>query len=561
LKLVSVNVGLPREVEWQGRIVRTAIWKSPVAGRVMVRRLNLEGDRQADLHGHGGEQRAVMVYQLDSYRHWAAYLGRDDFEHGQFGENLTVDGLADDDVCIGDRYRIGGAIFEVTQPRVTCYRVGIRMNEPRMPALLVSHRRPGFYFRVIREGEIGAGDAIEKLADGPERLSVAETDALLYLPSPSRDGLERAARIPALSPGWQKSVEALLAPVEFRTRAPAWPGFRPLRVAEVRPETKDVTSFVLEAELPSSLPAALAGQFVVLRLQPQHVLRSYSISGPSDGGTYRITVKRTESHVVDGVRAGDVLEVSAPRGEFTLAAGPLPIVLVSAGIGITPVLSMLHSLSAEAANQRELWWIYGARNSAEHPFAGETRELLARLANAHSYVVYSRPGPNDRLGEHYDAYGRVEVNAFQKLDVPRHADFYLCGPARFLADLTAGLLSWGVDRTHIHREIFGPEASLTPGVAKAPHAPNGAAGSGPSVSFSRSGLTVPWNGRYRSLLEFAEACDVPVKWSCRTGVCHTCESALLDGSVRYEPDPLVEPVAGSVLICCSTPQSDIDLEL
>src|SRR5271155_6043464 len=180
--LVSVNVGLPRDVQWQGRLVHTAIWKRPVQGRVIVRRLNIDGDGQGDLAGHGGEHRAVMVYQLDSYRHWETALGRSDFEYGQFGENLTVDGLTDDAVCIGDRYRIGGVLLEVTQPRVTCYRVGIRMNNPEMPALLVSHKRPGFYFRVLEEGEIGAGDEIVKVDDGPERVTVQEIDGLLYLP-------------------------------------------------------------------------------------------------------------------------------------------------------------------------------------------------------------------------------------------------------------------------------------------------------------------------------------------------------------------------------------------
>src|SRR5215218_6419176 len=152
-KLVSLNVGLPQDVSWQGRTVHTGIWKSPVTGPRMARRLNLDGDGQGDLAGHGGEMRAVMVYQVDSYRYWEKELGRDDLVHGHFGENFTVEGLADDEVCVGDRYRIGDAVFEVSQPRVTCYRVGMRLEEPRMPSLLVSHRRPGFYFRVIEEGE------------------------------------------------------------------------------------------------------------------------------------------------------------------------------------------------------------------------------------------------------------------------------------------------------------------------------------------------------------------------------------------------------------------------
>jgi len=209
-QLLSVNVGLPRDIVWKGRTVHTAIWINPVPGRCRVGRLNIEGDGQGDLAGHGGEQRAVFVYQFDSYRYWQRQLRRTDFVHGQFGENFTIEGLPDDAVCIGDRYRIGTAVFEVTQPRVTCYRVGIRMNEPRMPALLTSSGRPGFYFRVLQEGEVEAGDKIVKLGEADERMTVAEINALLYSPSHPRDRLARALLIGALSPGWRGSFEALL---------------------------------------------------------------------------------------------------------------------------------------------------------------------------------------------------------------------------------------------------------------------------------------------------------------------------------------------------------------
>ena len=213
-RLLSVNVGLPRDIPWQGRTVHTGIWKTPVQGRRMVRRLNIDGDSQGDLRGHGGEHRAVFVYQIDSYRYWQAQLGRSDFTYGQFGENFTIDGLADTEVCIGDRYRIGGALFEVTQPRVTCYRVGIRMDEPRMATLLVAHQRPGFYFRVLEEGEVGAGDEIVRVAQGPERMTVTAINALLYLPRPAKEDIKRALRIQALSPGWKGSFEALLGQTE-----------------------------------------------------------------------------------------------------------------------------------------------------------------------------------------------------------------------------------------------------------------------------------------------------------------------------------------------------------
>src|SRR3954452_25173503 len=244
-RLLSLNVGRPREVAWQGRTVRTAIWKAAVDGPGLGRRLHLDGDDQADRLAHGGEHRAVFVYQADSYRYWERELGRDDFTFGQFGENFTVDGLADDEVCIGDRYRIGGALFEVTQPRVTCYRVGIRMDDPAMPSLLVADHRPGFYLRVLEEGPVQAGEPIAKVADGPERLTVAQVDALLYLPGKSRALLERALRVPALSEGWKGSFRELLAKADTQTAAPAWPGFRPLRVAEIRRDTASVSSFLL----------------------------------------------------------------------------------------------------------------------------------------------------------------------------------------------------------------------------------------------------------------------------------------------------------------------------
>lgn len=180
--LLSVSVGMPKDVSWHGRAVHTGVWKSPVRGPRMVRRLNIDGDGQGDLAGHGGEMRAVLVYQLQSYQYWQKHLDRDGLAFGIFGENFTVDGLPDDEVCIGDRYRIGEAEFEVTQPRVTCYRVGMRLGEPAMASLLVAHRRPGFYLRVLTEGHVQAGDEITLTRKGPEELSVADTDALLYLP-------------------------------------------------------------------------------------------------------------------------------------------------------------------------------------------------------------------------------------------------------------------------------------------------------------------------------------------------------------------------------------------
>jgi len=586
-RLLSVNVGLPRDIQWRGRTVHTAIWKQAVQGRRRVGRLNVEGDGQGDLLGHGGENRAVYVYQIESYRFWEERLARSDFTHGQFGENFTVEGLPDHEVCIGDRYQIGSALFEVTQPRVTCYRVGIRMGEPRMAALLTSSGRPGFYLRVLQDGEIGAGDPVLKVAEDRERMTVAEANALLYLPHHPRSQLERALRISALSPGWRSSFEALLRGqdgqagptgnaglVPAAAARTAAPGFRPLRVSQIERECVDVISLSLQPTDGAPLTIPLPGQFVVLRLRPTPedapLLRSYSLSGPPSPERYRLSVKlepngAAGTFLSSRIQTGDVLEVSAPRGSFVLEPGDGPVVLLSAGIGATPVLAMLHALAA-AASPREIWWLHGARNRGSHSFALESRRLIGSLARGRSHVRYSRPDPGDQAGQDFDAVGRFGLPLLDELGIPREGDFYLCGPPSFLQELRRGLAAWGVAAGRIHSEIFSGGESSTPGVVAAatrpPHQPAGSPGTGPLVSFARSGVAVRWQpSAYQSLLELAEACDVPVRWSCRTGVCHSCESGLISGSVAYQPDPLDPPAEGNLLICCSQPRGDVVIDI
>ncbi len=584
-RLLAVNVGMPRDITWQNRTVHTAVWKSPVTGPRMVRRLNIDGDGQGDLNGHGGEHRAVLVYQTESYRFWQDHLGRDDFGFGQFGENFTVDGLPDAEVCIGDRYRIGGALFEVTQPRVTCYRLGIRMNEPRMAALLVQHGRPGFYCRVLEEGEVEAGDEIVRVARGPEQMSVAEIDALLYLPGHPQDRLKRALRIPALSAGWRGSFESLLAQGQSKDGSTgnagltgplsppaAWRGFRPFRVSEKTRESRNVVSLQLEPADGQPIAAALPGQFLVLRFgadASSSLMRSYSLSGNPGAASYRVSIKRealgaVSRYVDDKVRPGDIVQASAARGSFLLRPGETPVVLLSAGIGVTPVLAMLHALAAEASG-REVWWLYGARSGRDHPFAKEARGLLRGLARSHSHVRYSAPDAEDRLHVDFDAVGHLDTPALATLTLPRDGDFYLCGPTGFMADLSAGLAKLGIDADRIHTEAFGSGPSTTPGIAdrprEAPHQPPGPPGTGALVTFVRSGLSVHWDPAFGNLLDLAEACGVPVQWSCRTGVCHTCETGLIAGQVCYHPDPVEPPEEGNILICCARPEGGLAVDL
>ncbi len=571
-RLLSVNVGGPRDVQWQGKTVRTAIWKEPVAGPRMVRRINIDGDDQADRLAHGGEHRAVFVYQLDSYRYWERELGRSDFTHGQFGENFTVDGLADDAVCIGDRYRIGGALFEVTQPRVTCYRVGIRLNEPAMPTLLVARHRPGFYFRVLEEGVVQAGDEIEKVAAGPEQLTVADIDALLYLPGKPRALLERALRVPALSKGWQGSFRELLAKAEHAPPPPAWAGFEPLRMAEINRESSTISSFLLAPTDDSEgTPSAEPGQYLTVRVQPDpdgpQLIRSYSLSGIVDERGYRISVKRegtVSRYLHDRLEVGALLDVAAPRGTFVLQAGTRPVVLLSAGVGATPVLAMLHALVRQHTD-RPVWWLHSARNCEEQAFAAEVDQLLAELPESHRLVAYTRPDGADVTRAEHDLEGRLDLGALKNADVPADADYYLCGPDGFMSALGAALTAHGVAPERVATEVFGVVATHASGIVqhghREPHVPDGSPGTGPLVTFARSSVEVPWNDRFPSLLDLAEACDVPVSFGCRNGTCHNCESGLLAGDVTYFIDPLEPPPEGRVLVCSTRPSSEVALDL
>ena len=413
----------------------------------------------------------------------SSLLKRTDFVHGQFGENFTIGGLPDDAVCIGDRYQIGGALFEVTQPRVTCYRVGIRMNEPRMPALLTSNGRPGFYFRVLQEGEVAAGDEIVKVGEANERMTVAEINALLYSPNHARDRLERALRIEALSPGWRASFEALL---QSQTTAagsgnaglapaaaahPVAPGFRPLAVTAIDQELADVLSLTMHSPDRQALPTALPGQYVVLRLPRTTggtpLFRSYSLSGPLSTERYRISVKiepngAAGTYLQEHVRAGDGLDVSLPRGSFILQGGQRPVVLLSAGIGATPVLAMLHALAA-VRSTREILWLHAARDRQHHPFAAEVRRLMLALTHCRSYVCYSRPDSRDKMGEDFDGSGHLSPAVFNEVRVPREADVYICGPTRFMVDMKEALATVGVAPERIQVELFNGSEFDDPG--------------------------------------------------------------------------------------------------
>jgi ferredoxin-NADP reductase/ferredoxin/DMSO/TMAO reductase YedYZ heme-binding membrane subunit len=334
------------------------------------------------------------------------------------------------------------------------------------------------------------------------------------------------------------------------------PAFRRFRVAEVTPESAAVTSFALEPSDGKPLAPFEPGQFVTVRLDVPgsgRLTRSYSLSAGADPRRHRISVKREgacSGHLHAAVEPGDVLELAGPSGTFVLdRASSRPVALVSAGVGATPVLAMLHAL-AEARSPRAVWWVHGARNGSEHPFREEVRELVGRLPNGRLHVIYSRPEPRDVPGRDHHAEGRVDAAALAAIGVPRDAEHYLCGPAAFLDDLTAGLREAGVPDELLRSERFGPAAPRTPARTSGPAA----------VAFSRSGVSATWDGSCPNLLDLAEANGVPAAAGCRIGSCHSCRTQVLDGSVRHDPEPLEPPPDGSALLCCAHPEGDVVLD-
>jgi ferredoxin-NADP reductase len=254
--------------------------------------------------------------------------------------------------------------------------------------------------------------------------------------------------------------------------------------------------------------------------------------------------------------------VAAPRGTFVLRDGTCPVVLLSAGVGATPVLAMLHALVHERST-RPIWWLHGARSRSDHAFGSEVDALLSELTDSHRLVAYSRPDGED-VDDH-DLAGRLDLAALERAGVPVDADYYVCGPDGFMRAIGAALAARGVSADRIATEAFGTVPIHASGIVKngdrPPHAPDGPPGAGPAITFSRSSLTVAWDERYPSLLDLAEACDVPVGFGCRNGVCHNCESGLLAGEVTYDPDPLEAPTDGRILVCCSHPVTELTLDL
>lgn len=582
MKLISVNVSLPKEVPYLGRTITTGIFKEPVQGRVMVRRLNIDGDDQADRRVHGvGFDMAVYVYPFEHYAFWGKELGRDGFPYGQFGENLTVEGLSENTVRIGDTFRVGGTLLQVSQPRVPCYKFALRMEEgPYFPARFQETGRMGFYCRVLQEGEIGAGDSIELVDGDNDAVTIAEFIRIYLYETHEPESLKRALASRFLSDPWRVHLEKMFKKAEPVKGPRGWEGFRAFIVESRVPESETITSFYLKPQDGEPLPPYMPGQFLTFRLNiPEHsnpVMRTYSLSdSPNHQDYYRVTIKRlpapadppglppglSSNYFCDHVQPGARLCVKAPRGKFYLDPNDTtPVVLLSGGVGLTPMISMLNAIIASGST-RPVWFVHGARDGREHAMGTRTRRIAAENDNVNVHVSYSQPQPEDIEGRDYDSRGHVTIELLKRVLPSAAYDFYLCGPTPFMKSLYNGLLKWGVAETRINYEFFGPVSELKESTEAASKGPASSEDQAEvEVTFANAGLTVRWDPTLESILDLAEAQGLRPDFSCRTGICHTCTSKLLEGEVEYITEPLDMPDPGCVLICCSKPKTNLVIE-
>ncbi len=524
--------------------------------------------------------RAVYVYSHDNYPFWQQELGREAFPMGQFGENFTVQGMADQEIHIGDQFQIGGALFEVSQPRVPCYKLAIKMQVEDFYSRILKSGRLGFYFRVLEEGEVEAGDDIVRVYTHPEKMSITKANNLMYFDKQNYSGFRKALTISAFSPGWKSTFEDRLAK-ENRDETLA-KAYRNFRVTDKVLESSTITSFYLSPQDSKPLDNYLPGQFLPLKLdipgQYVQIHRTYSISNAPGGPYYRLTIKRevappdipgaypgiASNYFHDQVQVGTLILASSPRGKFYLnPARKRPIVLLSAGVGITPMLSMLEYL-VDQKSEQAVWFIHGARNGREHAMGKHTRQLIGQLEQGKIHVRYSQPLEEDKQYTDYEDSGRIDLPLITSLVGTKDADFYLCGPAVFMTTIFKALSHWEVPETNIHYEFFGP-ASKMGGFTKLSQAKSKAGlaecAEDITIHFSKSGISAQWNPSYDSILELAEAEGLSPDYSCRSGICQTCTTKLTSGTVTYDPEPLQEPEEGTVFICCARPDKNLDLEL
>lgn len=576
--LLSVNIGVAESMMVQGEAIVTGFRKRPTAdvGRIEVN--GLVGDDHVD-DAHDLD-RAVLFYQRSHYDFWSSELGRE-LAPGTFGEQFTVEAPTEDQLLVGDRLRVGEALLQVTQPRIPCRKMAVRLGVEDMPTQYMRTGRVGFFCKVLEPGQVRTGDNIELVQRGHDSITVAALANVLHRDEP--DGFELDPML--ASDVLPVLVRAKLTKLAARmaARQQSWSGDRFLVVRSRDQHGTEVVTFELAAPDGERLPEFQAGQFLTLAMSvdgvDKPVVRTYTVAGRStDGLGYRIAVKRepapigsvdvepglASGYLHDSVGVGTLLLARAPRGRFVVVPGHRPVVLVSAGIGITPMMAMHEELAAAGSSeQREVFFVHSARSSRERAFTKHVQKLVATHSRFHSHLLFSRPQPQDELGKDFDAVGRLSPDVLEQVVPGLDADFYVCGPAPFTADVVSGLVDRGVAKERVHYEFFGAATSLF-GELDAADAGLEAvdrAGRPIMVTFARSGISVPWRENSFSLLALAEQAGLRPDASCRTGLCNTCVCRIDDGEVDYVIEPMDAVTPGKVAICCARPRTSVMIDL
>ncbi|WP_419814281.1 MOSC domain-containing protein [Glacieibacterium sp.] len=572
MAVVAVSVARPCWQEVYGRQVYTSIVRDAAEGPVRFGPGGPEGNATAV---HTEE---VFAFFAEHYDYWADRLGtgRDAWGDCHWGENLMLSGMpGEDDLHIGDRFRIGEALLEVTSPRIPCFKLCWRIGQPEsFLRVLIESGRMGCYLRVIEPGMIAAGAVVRPDARADGAISVLGLSRLLHDPDiTDLDVLRRVLATPGLggqAAGMIRKRIAFLTDGQLGARG-RWQGWRRFEITEVAEEARDIRSFRLRPVDGAAIGGYRAGQFLTVRLpDAEGTIRSWSLSDyDQSAGHYRISVKREPQGTAsrwmhDIARPGDRLDVRPPSGRFVLdRSGFMRTVLISAGIGVTPMVAMLKAHAERGAEAPPLLWAHAARSGEAHGFAREVDELIATMPNAVRRTYYSRPGPGDIC----DRVGRLDDRAIAEMLAESYSlspfgrtieltgdysDFYICGPREFEDSVRCALVANGVNPGSIRSERFGagdPVADVSP-------APETA-----EVRIGEQKLT--WRrDDDLTLLELAEAAGIPVDSACRVGNCGSCEVGLRAGAVRYLVTPSAQPGEGRVLLCCTRPASAIlELEL
>jgi len=545
--------------------IPSAFIKRPVTGEVKFATLGIEGDEQADRRVHGGADMAVYAY---SYRHYA--LWREEFpQHaeiwgeGSLGENLTIEGWDESDVCIGDIIKLGNVLLQVTRPRKPCFKLALRFNDLRLPRRMTETGRCGWYFRVLRDGIVSCSDLPELVQRHHPDWSIRRVNDISIQADAELSALEELAGLPELEQIWRSQVNAV---IRAKQAAGASRSFRAFKALDTVEESQRIKTFQLSPLDGKAVAPALPGQHVVVRVTPdsgKQELRCYSISAPTTADQLQISIKReggggVSDHFHDQVSSGDTIELMGPRGSFVLSTdNDLPLVLISAGVGITPMIPMLMLATTNNGGRivpRSTVFLHAARNSLEHAFAKQTSEIAKRHPTVSRHIRFSKPLATDELGATHDSVGRIDSELLDRLIRPLgECRVFLCGPSQFMMDVKSSIEALGLSAT-VKIESF---ESALPGADSA----NSTRPSSAKVTFSRSGRSAQWRPGI-SLLALVEEQGISVERDCMMGLCGACTTRVVSGRVGYEVEPVAPLAPDEMLICCGYPvENELVLDL